>query len=197
MFKRFLLFLVTKFVNLLEFYCEKTDKMILIKGRPGTNESEDVYLVRYYLLPQGFKWNVYIHRFLRSDHDVPHDHPFDFIGFVLGGGYNEEWYQKDREMPLMTDKTHCNTYIRKKSLNPPGSFIIRQASHIHKVLIDRKYDYSEKHKAPLTVIFRSPRYQDWGFWNTEATIGNDKVRAYWVQWQEYLGIDEDYEKERA
>lgn len=142
------------------------NKRMLIYGRPGTEEAEDVYLVRYVLLPKHWSWNIYIHRFLRSDHDVPHDHPFDFVGLVLSGGYREIF--KDHRKEGMVEQ-----------YNPPGSFIIRTGSHIHQVLINDKYELSDYKKAPLTVILRGPRYQPWGFWSKKG----------WVEHREYLGLD--------
>lgn len=192
LFKKLCLFTLTWLARALEWYCEKRGQVIHIKGRPGTPEAEDIYLVRYYLLPQGCPWNIYIHRFLRSDHDVPHDHPFDFVGLVLQGGYKEKWYRRCRS------RADGNFFQEEYSYNPPGSFIVRQASHTHQVLLDRKYDYEERKQAPLTVIVRTPRYQDWGFWRTINGPYAGMVEAEWVQWQEYLGMQgEEYDEERA
>jgi len=143
------------FFRVLEWICEKTGRMIIIKGHPEGGAKEEIYLIRYYLFKPNEKgWNIFIHRFLRSDLDVVHDHPFDFLGLVLSGGYKEVYYdsQLDGEYPFCINS------------NPPGSFLIRTASHRHKVLVKSVNTWETRRKAPMTVILRGPRYQGWGFY---------------------------------
>lgn len=174
----------------LEWWCEKAGRIILINGRPGTPEADNVYLVRYYLLPKGSPWQIYIHRFLRSDHDVPHDHPFDFISILLKGGYYEFIMKPSRKRDYEDLK---GAFSYHSVYNPEGSILVRQACHIHKVKIDKSYSFEDRKTAPLTLVLRSPRHQEWGFWTT-LKFGS----VYWTPWKEYLGIEgEDFEEERA
>lgn len=51
------------------------------------------YLERYYLFlkdrGEHFPFNVFLHRFLKSDSDDLHDHPWPFATLILKGGYWE------------------------------------------------------------------------------------------------------------
>jgi len=50
------------------------------------------YLERYYLFlkdRERFPFNVFLHKFLKSDPDDVHDHPWPFLTIILRGGYYE------------------------------------------------------------------------------------------------------------
>ena len=82
MFNKFMNWLVPK----LEEWClDRPDRVIMISG---TDDPENVYLLRSVLFRSKL-FCIYIHRFLRSDKDDHHDHPFDFLGYVVKGGYIE------------------------------------------------------------------------------------------------------------
>ena len=54
--------------------------------------SDQPYLERYYLFLTDRKWfpfNVFLHRFLKSDPDDVHDHPWPYATLILRGGYYE------------------------------------------------------------------------------------------------------------
>ena len=54
------------------------------------------YLERYHLFlidRQSFPFNIFLHKFLKSDPDDLHDHPWDFISIILWGGYWEYYYE--------------------------------------------------------------------------------------------------------
>lgn len=167
---------------MLEYYCEWSGKMILIRGRPDTPEYKDIYLVRYYLFPQGSKWQVYIHRFLRSDSDVPHDHPFDFASYILKGGYQEQiTFREDPRNAF---------WVSRMETHKAGDLLLRQGNHAHKVIIDGKYDWNERKNAPLTLILRGPRYRDWGFLPAAGgSLNQSRCVRDWVKYDEYLGVD--------
>lgn len=55
-------------------------------------DSKEPYLERYYLFlkdRENFPFNVFIHKFLKSDPDDLHDHPWGYFTFILRGGYWE------------------------------------------------------------------------------------------------------------
>ena len=57
--------------------------------RVGT-PPDDWYLLRWYLLPRGNKFGLYLHKFLRSDDDrACHDHPYWNISIIIKGRYLE------------------------------------------------------------------------------------------------------------
>ena len=72
------------FLKLLERIGRKRIVMDRINNEP--------YLERYYLFLKDrkyFPFNVFLHRFLKSDPDDVHDHPWPYATLILKGGYYE------------------------------------------------------------------------------------------------------------
>jgi len=182
LFNRFAQWLVPK----LENWCERTGRTMNITGKQGPM---DVYLVRCFLFRSPL-FCIYIHRFLRSDQDDPHDHPFDFTGYVVKGGYNEWSYT--RYYNLMDQLVLCGTVSRRKE----GTWAKRKAQHIHKVIVDQSLPYDRRKEAVLTVIFRGPEKRDWNFyrlfgqpWIGHLARGKGVCsKAKQTVWYEYLGV---------
>ena len=95
------------------------------------------YMHRWYIIPRNDMFNVYLHRTMRSDNDVPHDHPWDNTSLVIAGGYREE--------------TPDGVFVRS-----PGDMIQRTASSVHRLeLIDGQ--------PSISLFFTGPKVRDWGF----------------------------------
>ena len=50
------------------------------------------YLERYYVFLKDrnrFPFNIFVHKFLKSDPDDVHDHPWPYFTIILKGGYYE------------------------------------------------------------------------------------------------------------
>lgn len=128
------------------------------------------YLVRYHLINLPF-CKLYLHYFLRSDADDPHDHPWDFTTYMLRGTYTEEVYD-----------IHERHFTRWKRY--PGDVLKRKAEDIHRIRVRRSVrinSYSEwKRMAPVTLFFATRKRKEWGF------IRNYKTKPRWVHWKEYL-----------
>ena len=183
MLNRFMNWLVPK----LENWCEKTGRIrIIYNNHP---DEGDIYLIRYFLFYS--RWfSIYIHRFMMSDLSVPHDHPFDFVGYIVKGQYEEEtldmehvrlYANTDNTLDLENSYFHNDFYRTSMSIRKQGSWAYRPRSHAHVVRIDRQYLLEEKDKAPLTVIFRGPYKRNWGFWDT-----HDKDHFKWSYHKTYL-----------
>lgn len=112
----------------------------LLSGDPhfviGT--ADDPYLLRWFLIPRNSRVNIYLHKFIRSDDDVQHDHPWWFISLILRGEYDE----------VVGDRV-----TRRKR----GSVAFRRAEHYHQVrLVDG---------APcVTLIVTGRKKREWGFY---------------------------------
>jgi hypothetical protein len=55
-------------------------------------QSNEPYLDRYYLFlkdRQNFPFNIFLHKFHKSDPDDLHDHPWNYMTFIVKGGYWE------------------------------------------------------------------------------------------------------------
>ena len=149
-------------------WCEKRGKVFKITGGPA---GETIYLVRY-IAYSGVFGCVYIHRFMRSDADDPHDHPWDFWTYVISGGYTEVRY--DRSNPIVTiDKGNFvfdKLWRRTENIRRPGSFAKIRANDIHQVVVDKARDMENILDAPYTICYMKPRIREWGFWPLEMKV---------------------------
>ena len=125
--------------------------------------NNEPYLERYYLFLKDrkrFPFNVFLHRFLKSDPDDVHDHPWPYATIILKGGYYE-WIpqfnsdgQKIGELQIWRG---------------PGHFRISGATSYHRIELDPGVDC-------WTLFMPGAKVRDWGF----------LVKNKWVQWEEYL-----------
>lgn len=117
-------------------------KKELIRGCEARGDYHSPYLTRLILLKTE-KLSIYLHKFHRSDADDLHDHPWNFLSFILWRGYNE-YYIDER-----------GAISRRRVW--PGQIIYRPAEHAHRVvLIDNKPAY--------TLVIHGPYVRLWGFY---------------------------------
>jgi len=121
------------------------------------------YLERYYLFlreRERFPFNIFLHKFLKSDPDDVHDHPWPYATLVLKGGY-WEWIP------------HFDTVGRKigeyQVWRGPGHFRVSKARSFHRIELDPDI-------TAWTLFMPGPKQREWGF----------LVRNQWIQWEEYL-----------
>ena len=121
------------------------------------------YLERYYLFlreREQFPFNVFLHKFLKSDPDDVHDHPWPYATVILKGGY-WEWIP------------HFDTVGRKTGeyqvWRGPGHFRISKANSFHRIELDPDI-------TAWTLFMPGPKQLDWGF----------LVKNQWIQWEQYL-----------
>lgn len=96
------------------------------------------YLQRWFIIPRNAHFNVYLHRFLRSDDErALHDHPWPNISGLIEGTYLEH--------------TPEGVHTRQ-----PGDMVEREATSRHRIeLIDGQ---------PVTSLFLTgPKEREWGF----------------------------------
>jgi hypothetical protein len=120
--------------------------------RTGLPEEGRAYLKRY------FVWNdnrgpekkphIYLHKFINSDPDRNlHDHPWNFISFILWRGYVEE------------------TPGGVKKRKYPGMILYRPANWAHRVHIT---------KPAWTLVLTFKKKREWGFHTLKGWIHNQK-----------------------
>lgn len=174
-------------------WCERRKRVFRITGTAGP---DDVYLIRYFLFRSKY-FSIYIHRFLRSDRDDPHDHPFNFLSYIVKGSYLERLYDPmgpeydywgDARSVEPVGTLFCPWAADRKQ----GSWGFRPAETVHSVFLSKEYTYAERDQAPLSVIFRGVDRRQWGFW--KEVIGHASVKK-WIKWTEYLGVPESGERE--
>jgi hypothetical protein len=168
------------FNKFMQWLVPKLEKRCLEKGLflniHGLQDKENVYLVRSFLFRSTY-FSVYIHRFLRSDIDDPHDHPFSFLGYIVKGGYNEG---------LWTRNPNHTGFDMRWQERKAGSWGWRPAKTIHFVKLDQERKMKNVKDAPLTIIFRGPIERDWGFWKNHESLA-----PRWEIWHKYLGVNID------
>lgn len=125
-------------------------------------ESDNEYLIRYYYLTLRPFARIVLHRFMRSDIDGLHDHPWAFENYILSGGYWE-------------------TTLEGRFWRPPGYHGTATANYFHRVELDEEKANGEE---VWTLFLMGPRQKEWGFLNEnnewvyyETYLENKQKRA--------------------
>lgn len=140
---------------------------------PDRKTGQD-YMHRYYLFLKDRKWfpfNVVLHKVVKSDDPIFHDHPWPYMTVVLKGGYYEH-------TPLFNDKGQ--KFAEFCRWRGPGSVIIRKANEYHWLELD-------DNRPTTTLFFMGPQQRDWGF-----LINKTKTKQQWIQHEHYLNNYKDY-----
>lgn len=126
-------------------------------------QSNEPYLERYYIFLKERKWfpfNVFIHKFLKSDPDDVHDHPWPYATLILKGGYYE-W------IPQFNGK---GQKIGELAVwRGAGSFRTCSANSYHRIELDPDVEC-------WTMFMPGPHKREWGF----------LVNNQWVHNEQYL-----------
>jgi len=133
---------------------------------------------RYYLLLKDrnkFPFNLTLHRIVKSDDPILHDHPWPYFTIILKGGYHEH-------TPLYDDNGKIIGEISK--WHGPGSVIYRKANEFHWLELDKKIG------SATTLFFMGPQKREWGF-----LIHKKKNKPEWVQWKNYLDNYKEYHRD--
>ena len=130
---------------------------------PDRSTGQD-YMHRYYLFLKDRKWfpfNITLHKIVKSDDPIFHDHPWPYMTIVLDGGYWEH-------TPIFD--TEGNKMAEKQVWRGPGSIIIRKANDYHWLELDCMINYA------TTLFFMGPQQREWGFLS----------KTKWIKHDEYL-----------
>ena len=126
-------------------------------------ESNEPYLERYYVFLKDRTWfpfNIFLHKFLKSDPDDVHDHPWPYATLILKGGYYEWIPQFDKQ---------GNKFNEIAVWRGPGSFRVCGANSYHRIELDPSV-------TAWTLFMPGPQEKEWGF----------LVKNKWVHNEEYL-----------
>jgi hypothetical protein len=125
--------------------------------------NNEPYLERYYLFLKDrnkFPFNIFLHKFLKSDPDDVHDHPWPYATLILKGGYYE-WIP---EFNSTGEKIG-----EKRMWRSPGHFRVCSATSYHRIELCEDIDC-------WTMFMPGPQKREWGF----------LVKNKWVQHEQYL-----------
>ena len=130
--------------------------------RTGAN-----YMHRYYLFLKDRNWfpfNLTLHKIVRSDDPVFHDHPWPYMTIIIKGGYFEH-------TPILSNKnTIVGETVRWRG---PGSIIMRSSKALHWLELDPGVGYA------TTLFFMGPQVRDWGFVVNNRWIKHDECLDNW------------------
>jgi len=129
------------------------------------------YLERYYVFLKDrkyFPFNVFIHKFLRSDPDDVHDHPWPYTTLILKGGYYE-WTPNFDSNGVKISETR---YWRG-----PGHFRFCKANSFHRIELKSDVDC-------WTMFMPGPQKREWGF------LVSDSGKDTWIHNDIYLASKE-------
>ena len=126
---------------------------------PDRTTGQD-YMHRYYIFLKDRKWfpfNVTLHKIVRSDDPIMHDHPWGYMTIILSGGYWEH-------TPVFNNDGKMIAEFQK--WRGPGSIIIRTSKEYHWLELDQE-------KPTTTLFFMGPQKRDWGFLLNNKWIHNE------------------------
>jgi hypothetical protein len=147
-------------LKLLTSLLEKIGRKRIIMDR----ESNEPYLERYYIFLKDRKWfpfNIFLHKFLKSDPDDVHDHPWPYATLILRGGY-WEWIPQFNSQGLKIGEYQV--------WRSPGSFRICGATSYHRIELDPAIEC-------WTMFMPGPQKREWGFLVNNKWIHNDEYIA--------------------
>lgn len=123
----------------------------------------NAYLERWWVITRNPVFNVYLHRFWRSDDDrALHDHPWLNLSLVLAGGYYEQ--------------TIAAGGVSTLKWRPPGSAVLRAPWAAHRLELP-----DELRGRTVTLFVTGPKLREWGF---HCRI------AGWVLWRDFVASDD-------
>ena len=151
-------------MNLLHRLMDKIGRYRLI---PDRRTGED-YMHRYYLFLKDrtkFPFNVTMHKIVKSDDPIYHDHPWSYVTVVLWGGYNEHTPIRDNKGKIIGD------FVEWRG---PGSIIKRKAQEYHWLEL-------KDEKPATTIFFMGKQKRQWGF-----LVKTKPEKHRWIHNEYYL-----------
>ena len=137
-------------------FMEKTERKRIVMDR----QNDEPYLERYYLFLKDrkhFPFNIFLHKFLKSDPDDVHDHPWPYATLILKGGYYEWTPVFDVEGKKITETCRWRG---------PGHFRICSATSYHRIELDPNI-------TAWTMFMPGPQKREWGFFVKNKWVHND------------------------
>jgi hypothetical protein len=142
--------ITTLFIQLLRRVATQRVPDVIIGG------ADDPYLYRWFVIPRNPIFNIYLHKFLRSDDDrALHDHPWVNCSVLLDGQY--------------TEHTIGAGGIHHLALRQAGEIKMRWTGRFaHRIELT--------HGSCWTLFITGPRYRQWGF---------HCEKSGWVHWEKF------------
>lgn len=136
------------------FFCKKVKEII--------NKRGERIFTRFALFYSTY-FAIYIHKLYASDSDpYPHNHPWNYISFVLQGGYREH------KVKLKADGTRISKVVKRKRF----SLAYSGRKAYHRIL--------RLFKTPTVTLFITwGKHQEWHYLNdNNLQISNSEFRQH-------------------
>lgn len=118
------------------------------------------YMQRWHWRPRNRWFNIYLHKFCKSDDDrALHDHPWPSCSIIIYGRYVEH--------TIAAGGIHHRRTFRR------GDVIFRRAKSAHRIELPGDTPCE-------TVFITGPRVREWGF----------HCPGGWVPWQQFVAPDD-------
>jgi len=148
-------------IQLISKLCKKLNRQRIINDR----ENNVPYMERNYVFLKDrkkFPFNIFLHKFLKSDDPILHDHPWNYITIILKGGY-WEW------IPIFEKE---NIIGQKKMWRGIGHIRRCKAESYHWIELEPGID-------AYTLFIPGISKREWGFlthnnWLKQEWIPHDK-----------------------
>jgi len=173
-------------------------KVFLIKGSQH-GQKNTIYLKRFVILRLK-NHRFYLHRFMRTDEEIFHDHPWEGSFLQLRGSYTEQYLKPD---PMAFDELqtlikpfgfgYFKVFTQQRELLDWTTFDSRR---IHRVTVEGEF-HDQERKAPMTFGWvrnfkKTPEGTDnWGFWK-KAEVENPLNLDLWqrIHYLDFLTQDD-------
>lgn len=113
-------------------------------------------------------FGLYVHFIYREDLDpICHDHPWNFIRFVVKGGYVEQWLADPRSsLPLerVIPRWHISRF---------------PTSEAHRI--------TNVAPGTVSVVLVGRKHRVWGFWEPSGWFAGKPTRR-WIDYRDALGL---------
>lgn len=148
-------------------------------------DPQDPQLRRWWIIPKNPFFALYAHELCKDDGDVPHDHPYANISWILQIGYFEYQFNRDARKSARQIPPNYRHEMERK-YRPEGSLIARWAKRAHRIELrrftaqtmasgDKSFVLTNDQGAksalteeriphPISLFFCGPRFHGWGFY---------------------------------
>lgn len=151
------------------------------------NEIEDechdgagLLMTRYYLTPKIFGFRLVLHQFHRSDNDRHyHDHPWNFISFILKGSYIEHYPIEQLRTdipPSDMQQAHRRWDIIKRP-KTWKHWVELPLKEIKSEWLRTQIDQFQYFEECWTLVLLYGKRRDWGFHTEKGWIKHDEYNC--------------------
>jgi hypothetical protein len=135
---------------------------------------DNPYLLRWYVIPRNRFFNIYLHKFCRSDDDrALHDHPWLFNFSILLEGTYHEHLPGDKRVRRMAGKLSGFKFRWGKSPHR-----VKLLNNVVQEFIPRWGLRIDGEEPVWTLFITGPKVREWGFYCPKG----------WRHWKDFVSV---------